>query len=227
MRKEAFNAALPVLFAAAQSAGSPLSLIMADIDHFKAVNDTYGHPKGDDVLKEVAACVASTVEGKGLAFRYGGEEMTIVLPNHDQHEATAVAERIRVTVDARRPGGLTVTASFGVATFPAHAATWEELLSQADAAMYDAKNRGRNLVRVHGDAEPLTPTERAPSRRQPEPGGLTEAEAEAVRKEYFVEHLVRCPRDGAILDVRELGEMGRSTVTLHVWCKLCGLQEEV
>jgi diguanylate cyclase (GGDEF)-like protein len=202
LKREALNLALPICFANAKSTGLPLSVIMVDIDHFKAVNDSRGHAKGDEVLREVADCVQLTVQGKGAAYRYGGEEITIVLQNHDHHEGTAVAERLRVALESRHPGGLAVTASLGVATYPTHAATQEELVGRADAAMYDSKNRGRNLVRAHGDAEPPTPAERVPPRRQPVPGGLTEAEAEAVRKEYFVEHLVRCPRDAAILEVR-------------------------
>lgn len=175
LRREVLDAELPIRFADAESTGNPLSLIMLDIDKFKAVNDTHGHAKGDEVLKDVARCVEMTVAGKGVAYRYGGEEITIVLPNHDAQEAAAVAERLRTALQALKPGGLSMTASLGVASFPLHVSTQEELLARADKALYAAKDGGRNLVRVHGDGEPQAAEEGAPSKREPAPDGLSES----------------------------------------------------
>ena len=154
----------------------------------------------------------------------------LVLRNHDAQEATAVAERVRGAVQASRPGGLEITASLGVASHPAHASSVADLIRLADAAMYDAKHRGRNLVRVHGDGEPPASAERTPARRQPVPGGLSEDEGLALRKAYFTSRVIQCPRDGARLDVHELAEMGAggaAAVHLLIWCKLCGLQQEI
>ncbi len=229
LRREMLDGALPIEFGNAETSGMPLSVVMLDIDHFKAVNDGHGHPKGDEVLRQVADCVRACVSGKGEAYRYGGEEITVVLPNHEPHEAIAVAERVRSKVQASRPGGLEITASLGVASFPVHASSLEELIRFADAALYDAKHRGRNLVRAHGDGEPVADT-RTPDRREPTPGGLSSEESFALRKAYFTSRVARCPRDGAMLDVLELAEMGvggAAAVRLRVWCKLCGLQKEI
>jgi diguanylate cyclase (GGDEF)-like protein len=96
--------------------GLSLSMIMIDLDHFKAVNDKHGHSAGDDVLREVARRVDLVARSKGAAFRYGGEEIVVLLPNHTCDEAVAVAERIRRSIDTTPVGAIQVTASLGVST---------------------------------------------------------------------------------------------------------------
>jgi len=150
-RREVFDADLPVLLADARGKGEPMSLIMMDVDKFKSVNDTLGHPKGDAVLKDVGRAVEMVAADKGFAYRYGGEEISLLLPNHDMQAAAMVAERLRAVVEALQPGGLTVTASFGVATYPEHTSKQDELVVMADRALYVAKEKGRNRVCAHGD----------------------------------------------------------------------------
>ncbi|HEV2611252.1 MAG TPA: sensor domain-containing diguanylate cyclase [Noviherbaspirillum sp.] len=132
-------------------AGAPLSLIVADLDHFKKINDTFGHPAGDAVLVKVASRLRSCIRPQEALGRYGGEEFLIVLPGSDAVAAMAVAERMRETISAQPEviGGVTLklTISAGVAstiTFPN--ATTEELISRADVALYAAKDRGRNCA---------------------------------------------------------------------------------
>lgn len=151
-RREVFDADLPVCLATAKASGTAVSLIMVDVDKFKTVNDTHGHPKGDAVLKDVGRAVAMVVVGKGTAYRYGGEEISILLPDYDVQAAAGVAQRLRAVLEALQPGGLAITASFGVATYPEHSSTQEELVMLADKALYAAKEQGRNRVCVHGDA---------------------------------------------------------------------------
>lgn len=132
-------------------AGLPLSLIVADLDYFKKINDTYGHPAGDAVLVKVASRLRSCIRPQEALGRYGGEEFLIVLPGSSHATAVTVAERMRVAI-ASQPetvGGATLnlTISAGVAStdlFPA--ATTEELISRADMALYAAKDAGRNRV---------------------------------------------------------------------------------
>jgi diguanylate cyclase (GGDEF)-like protein len=132
-------------------AGVPLSLIVADLDYFKKINDTYGHPAGDAVLVKVASRLRSCIRPQEALGRYGGEEFLIVLPGSSSATAMAVAERMRSAV-ASQPetiasASLNLTISAGVAstdTFPA--ATTEELISRADVALYAAKDGGRNRV---------------------------------------------------------------------------------
>jgi len=136
--------------------GRPLSLIMCDIDHFKAVNDRHGHGAGDRVLRDFAARVAGSIRiDVDWMARYGGEEFLIVLPETDLSPACIVAERLRRLV-AETPfglgdGGVGITASFGVASYrPAlqtGRVTFEQLMEQADAFLYQAKRAGRNAVR--------------------------------------------------------------------------------
>jgi diguanylate cyclase (GGDEF)-like protein len=148
----------------------PLALLFVDIDHFKTVNDTFGHPKGDVVLATVAGLLQAIADGKGNVYRYGGEEMVVVLPNHSVEEAVSVAERMRRAIEKQETGEVSVTASFGVAVLPEHSATADELLTAADKAVYDAKSLGRNLVRVFGEPAPAQPREqREPERRHPAP----------------------------------------------------------
>jgi diguanylate cyclase (GGDEF)-like protein len=125
--------------------GDPLSLIMVDVDHFKKVNDTHGHVTGDKVLKGVAEILKKKVRG-GSAYRYGGEEMAVLLPKADLDGAIQVAERLRAAIDARKIAGVKVTASFGVAQFESGLADPPAFVEKADQALYKAKETGRNRV---------------------------------------------------------------------------------
>jgi diguanylate cyclase (GGDEF)-like protein len=140
------------------SAQVPLSVIMVDLDGFKQVNDTQGHPVGDEVLKVVASHVKATCSGKASCYRYGGDEMVILLKNYSVGEASALGERIRSGIE-RAAIKWGVTASVGVACFPHTTEKQEQLLADADQAMYKAKNAGRNRVCT---AQALTASETSP-----------------------------------------------------------------
>jgi two-component system cell cycle response regulator len=143
---------LKVLFNRAAARSKPLSVCITDIDRFKSVNDAYGHDAGDEVLKEFAARVRSTVRGADLACRYGGEEFVVVMPDTDAMSAGAIAERLRSIIESQpfhlKTAGimLNITASLGLACSTQGAETPEQLLKQADRALYEAKNGGRNRV---------------------------------------------------------------------------------
>ncbi len=127
-----------------------LALIMIDIDHFKKLNDTYGHQSGDEVLKRVASIMRKAVRTHDLPVRYGGEEFALVLPETDMNGALAVAERIRRSIELEiiEHNGKTIriTASFGVAVHPDSALETEALIKAADVALYHSKESGRNRV---------------------------------------------------------------------------------
>jgi diguanylate cyclase (GGDEF)-like protein len=134
--------------------GGNLSLIMLDIDHFKKVNDTYGHLQGDVVLQRVAAQLQKELRSYDCAARYGGEEFISILPDSALKEAVFVADRIRTSMQALEFSGplstLKITASLGVATFPATGvSTVDAFIKQADDALYRAKSNGRNRVEFH------------------------------------------------------------------------------
>jgi diguanylate cyclase (GGDEF)-like protein len=226
LTRGAFESEFPLRIDDAMKSSSPLSVVMVDIDYFKAVNDRYGHQKGDEVLIGVAASISSVVEGKGMVYRYGGEELVIVLFNHSIQEAIAVAERARRELESAEINGLKVTASFGVSTFPYHGKNNTELINGADSALYDAKNKGRNLVRVFNEPAPVQKV-REPKKRLPEHGTLSEKEMTDLRSNYFRSLRIFCPKDEAILDVTEITEPGVATPKLLIWCKLCGLREEI
>jgi diguanylate cyclase (GGDEF)-like protein len=138
----------------------PLAIVMVDVDHFKKVNDTHGHQTGDKVLKGVADVLKKKIRG-GMAFRYGGEEMAVLLPKAGAAEAGAVAERLRKSIEMHKLGGVKVTASFGVAQVDGAMRSWEDLVERADQALYRAKESGRNRVVV---AETVS-AEAAPTHR--------------------------------------------------------------
>jgi two-component system, cell cycle response regulator len=129
---------------------SEVSLLVVDLDRFKQINDTYGHPAGDAVLVEAAARIRDTVRSSDVVARYGGEEFAVILSATGDELALATAERIRQAIASRRisAGGHSValTASIGVASMPLRATTKEELLRFADRALYRAKRLGRNQV---------------------------------------------------------------------------------
>jgi len=132
----------------AERYGEPLSLILLDIDHFKKVNDTYGHPAGDAVLKKLAALIRKTVREIDFPARYGGEEFALIILKSKAKDAEKIAERLRKTVQKRviktESTEISVTLSLGIASYPDDATTREELIERADQALYKAKHSGRN-----------------------------------------------------------------------------------
>ncbi len=135
----------------AQREGTFVSLVIADIDHFKQVNDLYGHPAGDSILREVASRLRSAVRDVDAVCRYGGEEFAVILPACPIEEAVRVAERVRQRVGSSPHAidpstKLEVTVSLGVSAFPKPVDNGLQLVRAADAALYTAKNSGRNRV---------------------------------------------------------------------------------
>ena len=156
--------------ARAARSGLPVAVILYDLDHFKRVNDTLGHPAGDRVLVDVSATVSRSLRGydvlgrlgkvgegdpEGLVGRYGGEEFLVVLPGHALEDGKLVAERLRQAIevlDTLAAHGARITASFGVAASVAGAQVQAaDLIQAADTALYRAKETGRDRVEVHGE----------------------------------------------------------------------------
>lgn len=196
--RKAFDQDLEPLAEVAMRDGYPLAFVMIDLDRFKMINDTYGHSIGDGVLQGVANVILTCVKGKGKAYRFGGEELVILLPNFSTQEAAALAESIRARVESEAftEKQLKATVSAGVAVLPDHAQDGKSLLNRADKAMYQAKKLGRNLIRISGENEPLVLKPFEIERRQPESvphadeirrhvedgfSQLSEAEKEAMR----------------------------------------------
>ncbi len=142
---------LSTLVGQAIQSGRSLSVLVADIDYFKSVNDTYGHDCGDAVLREFAARFRRNTRGIDLACRMGGEEFVIIMPDTDLSRAMQVGERLRACIAAEpfqiRPDTtLRVTASVGIATLERREDTPETLFKRADTALHAAKREGRNRV---------------------------------------------------------------------------------
>lgn len=137
-----FHEAYPMSMDEAIAANAPLALMLIDFDHFKQINDTYGHPAGDDKLREVGQAMQRAVRGGDLVARYGGDEFIVVAPSATRTDALSLAERLRV---AARECDASV--SIGVAIFPDDARRHDGLIAAADAALYRAKQAGRNCVR--------------------------------------------------------------------------------
>ncbi len=138
-------AEMPRLIDDAHAKNMPLTLVVIDIDHFKKINDQHGHSRGDAVLVAVADILRGIVRGQQALVRYGGEEFVLALPGTTTLQAGLGAERLREKIAAANPGGIPVTASFGIATLlPGE--SFDPLFSRADAALYEAKRGGRNQV---------------------------------------------------------------------------------
>ena len=146
----------------ARRAANSLTLMIADIDRFKRVNDLCGHQEGDRVLREVAHALGAAFRSADFVCRYGGEEFGVILPNTNEDNALALAEKARQSIsgvrwmppNAKAPESITVT--IGVAVFPADATSVEELVRLADVRLYEGKNAGRN--RVVGRPSGMTPS---------------------------------------------------------------------
>jgi diguanylate cyclase (GGDEF)-like protein len=132
---------------------APLAFVLADVDHFKSVNDEFGHPAGDAVLRKVAALFTEALREIDVAGRWGGEEFALILPGTDLEGGLQLAERLRAALAARPlrvdQAEIRVTASFGVASFPEHVSE-RAIVAAADAALYEAKRSGRNRVVADG-----------------------------------------------------------------------------
>jgi diguanylate cyclase (GGDEF)-like protein len=124
--------------------GEPLSLALMDLDHFKEVNDRFGHRAGDEVLREVAQLLVKHSRSFSIVTRYGGDEFAIILVNTTKAGGLTYAERIRNVIEQNRFAHSPVTASLGIASLPEDATTVDDLVVAADRALYDAKRLGRN-----------------------------------------------------------------------------------
>ncbi len=149
-----FQEALSLEVARAGRSGAALSVLMADVDHFKRFNDTMGHPAGDELLRNLARVLTGQLRGTDFLSRYGGEEFALILPDTGKAEAVQAAERIRLAVDRGLNTGTAykhrLSISVGVATLRQDGETSQALLESADKALYVAKRKGRNQVAVAG-----------------------------------------------------------------------------
>jgi diguanylate cyclase (GGDEF)-like protein len=158
--RRTFDERLAIEVARSNRYGAPLSLVMIDLDHFKELNDRFGHPAGDEVLKRVAVLIDREKRLGDVVARYGGEEFAAILPHTEPRAATIWAERVRQLIAGTEvrseAGALNVTASFGVAGAPQEQAESAGLVEGADQALYEAKRLGRNRVVGGGDGPQRT-----------------------------------------------------------------------
>ena len=174
--KKYFTDYLEKEFAFAARHKGPLALIFLDIDHFKKINDTHGHPAGDFVLAELSQMMAELLRTEDVLARFGGEEFTILCRGSDQSGAKIVAERLRRAVEERKFtfGGkeIPVTISLGIAAVPeSNVSDYSAFLAAADKALYEAKRSGRNRVCLHGTEKTPKPAEPRKGRDRSGPTG--------------------------------------------------------
>src|SRR5690554_1201875 len=149
--RRAFDEYCDIEFSRAQRSGTPFAIIMCDLDHFKNVNDEYGHHVGDEVLRRFANTLKEHIRKHDVVARFGGEEFVLLLPGKDTEQGLEVAEKLRAkTADTQITIGdvicLTLSASFGVAHYDSSDREWSSVLHRADNALYAAKKKGRNRV---------------------------------------------------------------------------------
>jgi diguanylate cyclase (GGDEF)-like protein len=161
-----FQEGLAAEMGRARRYGHPLSLLLLDIDHFKAYNDVRGHQAGDQLLRELAGLFQSLARQNDLVARYGGEEFAFLLPQSDKRQALALAKRLCRAVERRScrgeeaiPGGR-LTVSLGVASYPEDVQQPQDLVGAADQALYGAKRKGRNRVEVWAPPRTAVPPDR-------------------------------------------------------------------
>ena len=165
--RRAMNDTLKRMAAHAGRSGEPLSAIALDLDHFKTVNDRYGHEVGDAALSAVGECLRENLRQSDFAARIGGEEFLVLAPDTDAEGALVLAEKLREALTREEIPQLLqpITASFGIASIPYHAGGAELLLRRADRACYLAKDRGRNRVQIAVSDEPAQPADQEPAER--------------------------------------------------------------
>jgi len=198
---------------------TPIAVMIGDLDHFKRVNDRHGHLVGDEVLREVANTLRTTLRTLDHVYRYGGEEFVVLLPGNGQADALAAAERLRLAVTGSHPAGLGMTMSFGVGVSEGHDAGFDELLFAADRALYRAKAAGRDCVRfgVAESAVPITPEEASSAALEARPERLpsgtpaTPSSAFAAAQRMFL--------GGQRVEMQALADGMRVSIEkLYAWC---------
>jgi diguanylate cyclase (GGDEF)-like protein len=140
--------------------GALVSLVLIDIDDFKEVNDTYGHPEGDKILAAMGRTIMRGARDSDICCRYGGEEFAVILPLTDVHEADIIADRLKTELPERLPDRRTVTVSIGVTCCGRRTETYQDLVEKADDALYEAKRSGKNRVVVVADGQVGTDVDR-------------------------------------------------------------------
>jgi diguanylate cyclase (GGDEF)-like protein len=179
--RRAFDERLGAEAARSRRYGHPFGLIILDLDHFKSVNDHYGHPAGDEVLKFVAKLIEANVRETDLAARIGGEEFAVILPESGIGEVKAVADKLRESVGDTPfqvqglPAGMRITLSAGGTCSAGHLVTPESIVAAADAALFRSKNEGRNRVTVgvsQAGKTSMMPRIEDPAAPQDPPGGV-------------------------------------------------------
>jgi len=154
-----FNIRLKEEFARAKREGYPISSMISDLDNFKKYVDNFGHPMGDIILKEFADLLKISIRETDIICRFGGDEFAYILPFTSSSEAKKVAERIRKNIQSFKflkdkvNEDVTLTVSIGIASFPEHGNSEEEILSKADSALFTAKNTGKNKIVIYGEKE--------------------------------------------------------------------------
>jgi diguanylate cyclase (GGDEF)-like protein len=146
LNRKALAARFEEIAAQAAATGGSVCLLACDLDHFKAINDEYGHERGDGVLRETANVMRAHLRSFELAYRLGGEEFLVVLPGASLEEGREIAERVRAAIEAARPSDTHVTISTGIAAACGEQVGFDSLFRAADAALYCAKRAGRNRV---------------------------------------------------------------------------------
>jgi diguanylate cyclase (GGDEF)-like protein len=206
--------------------GFPLALVIIDVDNFGQFNKIHSLEVGNEVLIAVSNALKDRTRGKGKAYRYGGDEMVILLPNYSKPEAITLAETMRVQVAelAVTIKKLKATITLGVASLPEDAQDGKSLFNAANEALLCAKKLGRNLVRAVGDVNEVKESS-VPKRKQPASLALTDEQQVEIRSVHFRGQTPECPKDGALLRVKEFNDVGSITPTLLVVCPGCGMQE--
>lgn len=226
LNRRALNRGLEQMFNEARQQDRELSCIMCDIDHFKSVNDRYGHAAGDQVIKMVSAILQKNSRESDLAGRYGGEEFCIVLPGLTIKQAAGIAGRIRLAVREDSAAGVSVTMSFGVSSLRSNAQEPGELINQADKALYIAKESGRNRV-VAWDDEEMTDfaakyEKRKAKRADNQPGGQLSPPDEQPESGQYLEEVRRLTV--RLQAAEELAEKRQQELNYYnVYDKLTGL----
>jgi diguanylate cyclase (GGDEF)-like protein/putative nucleotidyltransferase with HDIG domain len=209
LNRRGFEEAFDVELERARRGDRGLSVIVGDLDHFKDINDRFGHATGDEVLRRVGATIRETKRSWDIAARIGGEEFAVLAPDTDEHGAYVLAERLRLEIEQSfEPAGAGhLTASFGIVSFPIHGQTGVALLQAADQALYAAKRLGRNRA-VISSAEVPGILARAPRGREESQVELATllslAEALDVRDSGSATHCQRVGRYAELV-ARELG----------------------